>query len=109
MFDVAVDFVVRYEGDPTLQGVPVGGAAEVVRVMPAGEGQTYGVEIRDVHGNPVKATANSPIHVPVSRHLTVTFMDAAGLRWRRCGLDQPERVIGSGEDRPRRRWPPRWS
>lgn len=104
VFDVVVNFVVYYD-DPNVRGY--GRAAEPVHVLNAGKPRMYAavdlfqaVEKRDTDGNRVIATANKPV-----RHeLSVTFVDAAGLRWRRTGQDQPVRVIGSSPAPPRRWW-----
>lgn len=49
-------------------------------------------------------TDSEAMSITVSRHefnpgpAIVTFTDAAGLRWRRQGIEQPERVIGRESD-----------
>jgi len=105
VFEVVVDFVVHYE-DPALRGLPVGGTPETVLVLPAGAHHVYSVQIVDPDGNPVVATATSPIHVPVRRELSVTFLDAAGLKWRRAWPGQPQRVVEPGAASLRRWWVP---
>lgn len=87
VFKVLPEFLVEYD-DPDLIGHFTD--TEPFRVLAAGADRACTVTVRHRNGDLIEPRA--PVASPVRLHLAVTFTDAAGLRWRRVGQDEPERI-----------------